>query len=396
MIYPLIQLLPVSAEVAALVGGRMHVLYTELPSGVAFDSAYLSLDIGVTLSGFIRQCSLFAVFFAVLALTTTASRLEVLLTVILLVGFVEALYGLLVYFGGGELGLWDPGHSQSAVSGTYVNQNHFAGLMEMTIPAGLGLLLSFQSERVSPSGVKGWTRAMSVFILSRRGALLFCLVIMLAALILTSSRGGTAAIAIGLTVAILIAVSRKDSRATALRLAVIVISLALVAVLWLGVGQFSRKLQTGGLDSNRSDLREVSYAIIGDSPLIGTGLGTYRWVFPSYKDERFGGNFYEHAHNDYLEILGEQGLAGFSLLALSVVLIYVRLLRTFRQRCEPLRYGALFAAIAGTTSLLVHGLVDFNLQIPANAFYFFVLLALGMVACTVRRESATGRPVYNR
>jgi hypothetical protein len=46
--------------------------------------------------------------------------------------------------------------------------------------------------------------------------------------------------------------------------------------------------------------------------------------------------------------------------------------------------GTLFAAIAGCVSLLVHGLVDFNLQIPANAVYFVVLVGLGLVACRLK------------
>jgi len=48
--------------------------------------------------------------------------------------------------------------------------------------------------------------------------------------------------------------------------------------------------------------------------------------------------------------------------------------------------GALFATIAGCVSLMVHGLVDFNLQIPANASYFFVLLGVGVVASVLRHR----------
>ena len=156
--------------------------------------------------------------------------------------------------------------------------------------------------------------------------------------------------------------------------------LALIAIFWLGSGQFSEKLESEGFSSNRAEQRELSYRIIADSPLIGTGAGTYRWVFPTYKDERFGPYFYEHAHNDFLEILAEQGIIGFSLLAAGITLIFVRVVRAFVRRHDPLMRGALFATIAGCVSLLVHGLVDFNLQIPANASYFFVLLGIGVVA----------------
>ena len=50
------------------------------------------------------------------------------------------------------------------------------------------------------------------------------------------------------------------------------------------------------------------------------------------------------------------------------------------QRRDPLMRGMSFACIMGVTSILIHSWVDFNLQIPANAAYFMVLLALGWIA----------------
>ena len=42
--------------------------------------------------------------------------------------------------------------------------------------------------------------------------------------------------------------------------------------------------------------------------------------------------------------------------------------------------GMSFACVMGVTAILIHSWVDFNLQIPANACYFMVLLALGWIA----------------
>ena len=48
--------------------------------------------------------------------------------------------------------------------------------------------------------------------------------------------------------------------------------------------------------------------------------------------------------------------------------------------------GMSFACIMGVTSILIHSWVDFNLQIPANAAYFMVLLALGWISLHLGRE----------
>ena len=43
----------------------------------------------------------------------------------------------------------------------------------------------------------------------------------------------------------------------------------------------------------------------------------------------------------------------------------------------------------GVTALAIHSTVDFNLQIPANAFLFCVLLALGWLALFLERRGQT-------
>ena len=394
--YPLIQLVPLPMAITDLAGGEVHALYGELPAETARDHAYLSLDRGATFSGFLRQCTLIALFSSVLVLVTSASRLRTLMILMLLVGFAEALYGLVVFLAGDEFGLWSPAQASGAVSGTYVNQNHFAGLMEVTIPVGLGLLLSARPISGGVSGRRDFARFLSDLLLGQRGIVLFSILIMSAALIMTTSRGGTGALAIGIAVAIGIAMSKKGVRARELKLGMMAVALALIAVFWLGPGQFAEKLQSAGLSSNRADQRELSYRIIEDSPLTGTGVGTYRWIFPIYKDERFGAYFYEHAHNDFLEVLSEQGIVGFSLLAVGIMLALVRIVRAFVHRRDPLMRGALFATIAGCFSLMVHGLVDFNLQIPANASYFFVLLGVGVVASGSRFRSSSRQTEFIR
>lgn len=385
--FPLMQLLPVPVGIAAVFGGELHTLYGDVPGGVETGAAYLTLDRGATLAGFIEQCSAVALLFVVLTLTTSVSRLRALLIVTVFVGVIEAIYGLLVYFAGDELGLWNPGHAQVTISGTYVNQNHFAGLLEMAIPAAMGLYMSLRRGQEGPPRRRGIVRVLFAFILTHRGGILFCILMMVAALILTNSRGGIGALAIGLAVAIAIAVLKKGARAAELRLGLLVVSVAVAAVIWLGSGQIYERLHSTGLASQRGDLRELSYRMIGDSPVVGTGVGTYRWVFPSYKDSRFGSYFYDHAHNDFLEILGEQGFLGFLLLFSGLFLIFLTLLRDYWRRRDPLVRGALFAAIAGCTSLMIHGLVDFNLRIPANTSYFFALLGCGLVAGSLQRKA---------
>jgi O-antigen ligase len=393
VIYPLLQLVPLPASWVSALSLGHETPYRELLPGADGGFSYLTVDRNATLAGFLWQASLLAMFCCVLVLVTTVRRMRTLLTIMFLVGFFQALYGLAIYFGGGHLGIWNPGYSEGTVSGTYVNQNHFAGLMELTIPIGLGLLMYAGRDWRLPTESARFLPSILTFLSGKTGILLFCTLVMTAALILTTSRGGVGSLAVGVTVAILLAVAKRGMRTRETVLGVVITALTVTALIWIGPGKSIEKIETLGFASKRGDLRDISYQIISDRPVFGAGVGTYRWVFPTYKDDRFGGNFYEHAHNDFLEVIGEQGIMGFAFLASGVLIVFVRMVRTFWQTRDLLMRGALFAAMSGTMALLVHGLVDFNLHIPANALFFVVLLGIGAIACDMVGISSPDRGV---
>ena len=75
-------------------------------------------------------------------------------------------------------------------------------------------------------------------------------------------------------------------------------------------------------------------------------------------------------------------MLGAALALAGVAALLLAAIRGALARRDPVLRAALFASIAGVLALLAHGAVDFNLQIPANAALFFVLLGLGAAAAT--------------
>ncbi|MDH3691804.1 MAG: O-antigen ligase family protein, partial [Gammaproteobacteria bacterium] len=59
----------------------------------------------------------------------------------------------------------------------------------------------------------------------------------------------------------------------------------------------------------------------------------------------------------------------------------------YLSRNNKLARGMLFASLVGMIALLIHSTVEFNFYIPANAAYFFVLGAMGIVASTLKSRS---------
>ena len=62
-----------------------------------------------------------------------------------------------------------------------------------------------------------------------------------------------------------------------------------------------------------------------------------------------------------------------------------------RQRRNRMMIGMGFTAFMGMLAIMIHSSVDFNLQIPSNAAYFVVMMALALVAHYMPTPAGTVR-----
>jgi len=241
------------------------------------------------------------------------------------------------------------------IYGSYVNRDHYAGLMEMLVPIPLVLAVGHV--------LKGGKRALVGF----------CAVLMATTIFLSGSRGGMIAFVLETVLfAALTFGGRRSPRAALGSVAVCVLILAFLT--FLGKVQVLGRLGDLGPDI-RLDMAKDSLRMFYHRPVLGWGLGTFPTVYPRYRSF-YSNLFINEAHNDYAQLLVEAGLLGFGLMLWFLVQVYRHGLPTSR-RWEFKWDGALsLAALLGCTGILVHSFVDFNLQIPANAALFYVLCAL--------------------
>ena len=128
-------------------------------------------------------------------------------------------------------------------------------------------------------------------------------------------------------------------------------------------------------DPARLLIHRDSIKIFLAHPLFGSGFGTFANTFRHYRIF-FDGFFVNHAHDDYLELVIETGLAGFATAMWFLVIVYREGFRNLRgaKRSEPAMLSS--AAMVGCTGVLVHSFLDFNLHVPANAALFYVIAAV--------------------
>ena len=330
----------------------------------------LSLAADATASALRTGAALVGILFVTTTVVAARGATRLALTALAAAAF-QGLYGLLVLASGHDR-IWSVPKTAylDSATGTYINHNHFAGFLAATLPLGVGLLIARARRARERSRAKGGLLGT----LGPEGskALLLGLVVLTGAagLLLSFSRAGTAlgVIAMAGTAGVVL----RGKTAHRLAAIVIVVAIAAVPLLDLGADRLVARYAIAGEDlratGGRLDVARDTLRMIAAFPVVGCGFGAFTWVFPAFSspDVRL---HYAHAHNDLLQLGAEGGLPALALLALVLVALWRTALRALRGAIDPLATGAAF----GLAALLVHGLVDFNFHIPANAAIAAVL-----------------------
>jgi O-antigen ligase len=371
---------------------RMHSLVNEL--GVTQATMTLSVDPHASLTAFLKTLAYSAVFVLVLLLVNRRSRVLLIARTLVYASVVIATYGVFLHVTGVTQHIFgmELRHGDSAI-GTYVNRNHFAGYLEMTLALGIGLLIAGLSDRHANSWRQFAAQTID-WILSPKMILRLALCVLVIALTTTRSRMGNTAFFASLLVAggIGIALSRHATRNTVILLASLIAIDLFIVGSWFGVEKLAKRVQetTAGDLEIREEPAQYALNLVRDYPVFGSGPGSFSSTFPRYRPESIN-NLFDYAHNDYIQTACESGLLGLGILGLFVMLtLGAALLAQWRRR-DPLMRGISFACIMGLTALLIHSWVDFNLQIPANATYFMVLCALGWISLHLDRRGSDVR-----
>jgi O-antigen ligase len=112
----------------------------------------------------------------------------------------------------------------------------------------------------------------------------------------------------------------------------------------------------------------------GDFFPTGSGLGSFPEIYPMYEDPaKVTSTYMNHAHNDYLELALEMGVAGIVLIALFLGWWLWRSIRIWRNP-EPDAYARAATIAAGV--ILAHSFVEFPLRTAAISTVFAVCCAL--------------------
>jgi O-antigen ligase len=274
-------------------------------------------------------------------------------------------------------GFWQP-QSAGSVFGPFVNRNHFAGWMLMTIPLGVSYLWSLIARETA---ARSWRARLSwLSTPSASGLILLgmALAVMVLSVVMTLSRSGIGCLVVGLATLVCVGGRARVGWWRRAILAACVAGVVAACVGWAGQDRIGGRFAEFQTDSSggRVGVWRDAGTVARAFPLTGTGFNTFSVAMLFYQTHNLE-EFYAEAHSDYLQIGAEGGLL-VGIPALALILVTGREVR--RQfsdddlRAHSLRVGA----VAGLLTIALQETVEFSLQMPGNAALFCVLAAIAL------------------
>lgn len=267
---------------------------------------------------------------------------------------------------------------QAELTATFYNRNTAA--IYFGCCATVWLLLPL--EKIKARGARADQNGPMAFL---RGAFLrrllvpwFATLICMVAMFMTRSRAGSVVSMCGLSVACLAFFSHSLSSRSSWLISTLgaVVSSGLL-VQFLGGGTAERLNVDGLSDGGRFQTYLSTLQMIEAAPWLGSGLGTFPWVFPAYRSPAISSwGVWDRAHNTLLELTAEVGIPISALIAIGWVIMFAVLVRGIATRRRGV--GRPAAALGILIAATLHSMVDFPLQIPAFSVVFFAIVGMGL------------------
>ena len=314
----------------------------------------------LTRTQLLKLAAYFLIFFLVMQAFRTRGELTKLAWFLIIFCFAVSLFAIIQHFTSTAEIYWtETFKTEADPFGPYVNRNHFAGFVELTLPVGLAMM-----------AFRGIHRDVVPL-------MVLLTIVPMSALVLSASRGGIVGFAFEVGFLTLLVLKRrarawKSSRPIG---AGVVALIALMTVTWVGADQaitrFSALKSPDVTFARRASMARGAAHIFFDHPILGCGIGTLVDVFPRY-ETAYDAKVVDHVHNDYMEALAETGLLGALCGTTFLGLLYREARRIFAMEQGHFSRALHAGAIVAISGMLLHSLVDFNLHIPANAMLFLL------------------------
>lgn len=309
-----------------------------------------------------------------------------LLTSLLIISSILGIYGIFQYQGI-DFSFWEGNIARQQVFGLFGNVNFFAEYL--IIPLTLAISLFFSCRN------RTYKILLLVGILAMGGSL-----------ILTFTRGSYLAIGVSaIFMFILYLVSRgkgfiKEYKKIFIFILVLVILLTFLFVLpnplnkpGTAISKIKERISISQFAQDFALRRRIAtwkftIMMIKDHPLLGSGIGTFKYNSLAYQAEFFNQennrSLYPYgvadkAHNEYLQLWAELGIVGLAIFIWLIFNYFNYAIKLLKKIKDNYYQGIVIGLMGAVVAVLIDGIVGFPLHLPATLVLFWLVLGLTSV-----------------
>ena len=314
-----------------------------------------------------------------------------ILNILLIVGGLFGIYGILQYRGI-DLSFWIRNIGRQQVFGLFGNVNFFAEYLIIPLPIAVSLFFASQNR-------------------FKKILLLIAILAMGTSLTVTFTRSsylGFGASLIFMAILFMTLQGKSFIKENKNFFIIILVAIIIITLLFvipnplnksgtaiykiksrISVSQLSQSFSI----SSRITNWKFTTLMIKDNPLLGSGIGTYKYNSLRYQ-ARFleqGQNrsiypyvFATKTHNEYLQLWAELGIVGLGIFIWLIISYFYYGLRFIKRVKNRYKQGIIIGLMGAVVAVLIDGIFGFPLHLPATVILFWLALALTIV--TIKSE----------
>jgi O-antigen ligase len=351
-----------------------------------------TINIQTSLQAFQELISLTFLFYmvSIIALNKRIYKDFICLLVIIAVGI--SLYGIRQYYvifpfleSSGMLdnvtGIGKSMVTLRRVSSVFGWPNKLAGFLGICIPVAIGMILAHFSVVKSKAEVNHVSKTAKHTLLLRL-LLFIASFILFLCMFFTYSIGGWLSLLFALIIEgilIVTIIGKKNIKelffSKKILSGVVSTSIIIIFICLIGI-TFQKRMGavTASATSARISYIKGTLIVIKDNPILGAGIGNFKTAYGRYVPS--GKDATKHAHNSYLELWADIGIAGlllFLLFTFQLLRRGVHIINDIKDREDKLLITSLFS---GVCVFLIHNIMEFTFYVHSVALYWWFIAGL--------------------
>ena len=406
----LFQLIPLPESTSLLLDRQVEIKQQLMGPAMAGDpSAATSMSISVNHEGTWHDLRLLTIALAGMLLGSryfrTKQDIVILLTTMTVNGTVMSFFGIiqsLTY--NGKMFWFHKVYQGGQPFGPFVNRNNACCYLLICLAAAIGLLpiVLAVRERSGPQTIVSrdtplWRQVMQSLLEfvadlnARKIAVLMAIVLIGTGIIVSLSRGGTAAMLFGGIVSLIAYGMARQPKNSMFVFIPISILVGLLIGFWTLGGELTarfKQVDIVEIDSDtRTSLWKSTWPATKEFGLLGAGLGTFHGVHRSYREDSEYAVFH-YAENQYFQGLVEAGWPGLLIYLTAWILVFQSASLLLRRGQSPTSIGVGLMGMYLIASQALASFLDFGFYIPANTLGLAVMFGFLCVSRTSFRRAA--------